>query len=250
MTDAIRALVAALALLCCASVADAEEQASWMKEAHVDISNRASLQRGAKYFVNYCLGCHSARYVRFSRIGEDLGIDPHLLTTDLMFTADKPQQTMDIAMPPADAKRWFGRTPPDASLLARSRGPDWMYNYLTSFYIDDSRPWGVNNLLLPNAVMPHVLWELQGTQRAVFREEKDVEGHSHSVFERFEPATPGLLTAEQYDGVVRDIVNFLAYMGEPVQLERRSLGLRVLAYLGLLFVLAYALKKEFWKDVH
>jgi len=250
MSEAMRALLVAGALLLCVSVAGAEEEATWMGEAHIDVGNRASLQRGAKYFVNYCLGCHSARYVRFSRIGEDLGIDPHQLATDLMFTADKPQQTMEIAMPAADAKRWFGRTPPDASLLARSRGPDWIYNYLTSFYADDSRPWGVNNLLLPNAVMPHVLWELQGTQRAVFREEKDADGRSHSVFERFELATPGRLTAEQYDGVVRDIVNFLAYMGEPVQQERRSLGLRVLAYLGLLFVLAYALKKEFWKDVH
>jgi len=250
MSEAMRVLVAAVVLLLCAPGAGAEEQASWMREAHNDLGNRASLQRGAKYFVNYCLGCHSARYVRYSRVGTDLGIDSHQLTTDLMFTADKPQQTMDIAMPSADAKRWFGRTPPDASLLARSLGPDRIYNYLTSFYIDDSRPWGVNNLVLPNAVMPNVLWELQGAQRAVFREEKDAAGHTHQVFERFETATPGSVSPEQYDQVVRDIVNFLAYIGEPVQLERRSLGLRVLAFLGLLFVLAYALKKEFWKDVH
>jgi len=250
MSDAMRALLAAFALFLCASVAGAEEGAAWMREAHNDLGNRASLQRGAKYFVNYCLGCHSARYVRYSRVGTDLGIDPHQLATDLMFTADKPQQTMDIAMPPADAKRWFGRAPPDASLLARSRGPDWIYSYLTSFYVDESRPWGVNNLALPNAVMPNVLWELQGTQRAVFREEKDAAGHTHNVFEHFETVTPGSVTAEQYDQVVRDIVNFLAYISEPVQLERRSLGLRVLAFLGVLFVLAYALKKEFWKDVH
>jgi ubiquinol-cytochrome c reductase cytochrome c1 subunit len=250
MRESMRALLAATALLLCASAMGAEEQASWMREAHNDLGNQASLQRGAKYFVNYCLGCHSARYVRYSRVGQDLDIDTHLLTTNLMFTADKPQQTMEIAMPPADAKRWFGRNPPDLSLAARSRGPDWIFTYLTSFYLDESRPWGVNNLALPNAVMPHVLWELQGTQRAVFREEKDAQGHTHSVFERLEPATRGRLSPEQYDEVVRDIVNFLDYVGEPVQLERRSLGLRVLAYLGLLFVLAYALKKEFWKDVH
>lgn len=250
MIDATRALLVGLALLSCGVAGAAEEQAEWMREARNDLHNEASLQRGAKYFVNYCLGCHSARYVRYSRVGTDLDIDSHQLASDLMFTADKPQQTMEIAMPPADAKRWFGRTPPDLSLAARSRGPDWIYNYLRSFYLDDSRPWGVNNLALPNAVMPDVLWELQGTQRAVFREQKDAAGHPHSVFERFEQVTPGLLTEEEYDGVVRDIVNFLAYIGEPVQLERRSLGLRVLAYLGLLFVLAYALKKEFWKDVH
>jgi ubiquinol-cytochrome c reductase cytochrome c1 subunit len=188
--------------------------------------------------------------VRYSRVGQDLDIDPHQLTTTLMFTADKPQQTMEIAMPAADAKRWFGRSPPDLSLVARSRGPDWIYNYLTTFYLDDSMPWGVNNLVLPNAAMPHVLWELQGTQRAVFREEKDSAGHAHSIFERFEPASKGSVTPEQYDAVVRDIVTFLAYIAEPMQLERRRLGLHVLGFLGVLFVLAYALKKEFWKDVH
>ena len=251
MTDTMRALTVALALLLCLPAAAAEEEgAAWMHEAHIDLGNRASLQRGAKYYVNYCLGCHSARYVRYSRVGTDLGIDSQQLATNLMFTADKPQQTMDIAMPPADAKRWFGRTPPDLSLVARSRGPDWIYSYLTSFYLDPGKPWGVNNLVLPNAAMPHVLWELQGTQRALFREEKDAAGHAHPVFERFEPVAQGRLTAEQYDGVVRDIVNFLAYVGEPGQLERRSLGLRVLAFLGVLFALAYALKKEFWKDVH
>jgi ubiquinol-cytochrome c reductase cytochrome c1 subunit len=227
-----------------------EEHAAWMKEARVDIGNEASLQRGAKYFVNYCLGCHSARYVRYSRIGQDLDIDAQQLSANLMFTADKPQQTMDIGMPPADAKRWFGRTPPDLSLVARSRGPDWIYNYLRTFYVDDAKQWGVNNLTLPNAAMPHVLWELQGLQRAVFREEKDPQGHRHNVFERFEPVTAGRLTEAQYDAVVRDIVGFLTYVAEPGQLERRSLGLRVLGFLGVLFVIAYALKKEYWKDVH
>jgi ubiquinol-cytochrome c reductase cytochrome c1 subunit len=250
MADSLRALLAVVAFLCCVPAALGEEEAPWMAEAHVDLHNEASLQRGAKYFVNYCLGCHSARYVRYSRVGQDLGIDPQQLSTNLMFTADKPQQTMEIAMPPADAKRWFGRTPPDLSLVARSRGGDWIYNYLRTFYLDDSKPWGVNNLTLPNAAMPHVLWELQGLQRAVFREEKDAQGHPHSVFERFEPATAGSLTQAQYDAVVRDIVAFLTYVGEPGQLERRHLGLSVLAYLGVLFVIAYALKKEYWKDVH
>ena len=250
MAESLRAVVGVALLLCGAAAYPAEENAAWMKEVRVDLGNEASLQRGAKYFVNYCLGCHSARYVRYSRVGEDLGIDPHQLTANLMFTADKPQQTMDIAMPAGDAKRWFGRTPPDLSLVARSRGPDWIYNYLLTFYIDDTKPWGVNNLTLPGAAMPHVLWELQGMQRAVFREEKDAQGHPHNAFERFELVTPGRLTEAQYDAVVRDIVSFLAYVGEPGQLERRSLGLHVLGFLGVLFVIAYALKKEYWKDVH
>jgi ubiquinol-cytochrome c reductase cytochrome c1 subunit len=250
MTKLVHVLLCSLLLLAVAASAGAAEQEAWMHEAHVDVGNRAALQRGAKYFVNYCLGCHSARYVRYSRVGTDLGIDPQLLATDVMFAADKPQETMEIAMPPADAKRWFGRTPPDASLLGRSRGPDWIYNYLRSFYVDKSKPWGVNNLALPNTAMPDVLWELQGMQHAVFREETDAAGNKHSVFERFEPATSGRMTSEEYDGVARDIATFLAYIGEPVQLERRSLGLRVIGYLGVLFVLAYALKKEFWKDLH
>jgi ubiquinol-cytochrome c reductase cytochrome c1 subunit len=250
MTDRLRFTVAAFGLLLWGTLACASEEAGWMQHANNDLTSEASLQRGARYYVNYCLGCHSARYVRYSRIGTDLGITTDQLIENLMFTADKPQRTMEIAMPAADAKRWFGRTPPDLSLVARSRGADWIYNYLRSFHVDESRQWGVDNLALPGAAMPNVLWELQGLQRAVFREEKDAAGHPHQVFERFEPVTQGTLTPAEFDGVVRDIVNFLEYIGEPMQLERRSLGLRVLAFLLVFFVLAYALKKEFWKDVH
>lgn len=250
MADLIRATIAALALLCAAAAHAATEEADWMESVRLDLGNQAALQRGARYYVNYCLGCHSARYVRYNRVAKDLGIDEQLLVENLMFTADKPQQTMEIAMPAADAKRWFGRTPPDLSLIARSRGPDWIYNYLRSFYSDPSRTWGVDNLMLPGTAMPHVLWELQGVQRAVFREEQDESGHPHQVFERFEPMIPGSLNAEEYDRVVRDLVTFLAYIGEPGQLQRRSLGLIVLGYLLVMFVLTYALKKEFWKNVH
>jgi ubiquinol-cytochrome c reductase cytochrome c1 subunit len=250
MIDLLRASLAALALLGAGAAAAAGGGAGWMLPAGNDLANRASLQRGAKYFVNYCQGCHSARYVRYSRLGQDLGIDPAQLAENLMFTADKPQQTMEIAMPAADAKRWFGRTPPDLSLAARSRGTDWIYNYLRTFYVDPSRPWGVDNLVLPGASMPDVLWELRGTQRAVFRETRDAAGQAHATFERFEPLAAGSMTSEEFEGALRDIVNFLAYVGEPVQLQRRSLGIRVLGYLLILFVLAYALKKEFWKDVH
>ena len=140
-----------------------------------------------------------------------------------MFTGE-PHHTMEIAMPPEDAARWFGTTPPDLSLIARSRGPDYIYSFLKSFYLDPSRPTGVNNLVLPNAVMPDVLWELQGMQEAVYDGESDADGHPHSVFKRFEPATPGTMTAKEYDDFVRDTVNFLAYIGEPMQLERRSIG--------------------------
>lgn len=243
------AVVGVLGVWAGAAVAATEHAAPWMRETGNDLGNLQSLQRGAKYFVNYCLGCHSARYVRYSRVGTDLEITVDQLTANLMFTADKPQETMRIAMPAADSKRWFGRTPPDLSLVARSRGPDWVYNYLRTFYVDESRPWGVNNLMLPGASMPHVLWEQQGLQRAVFREQEDEKGVLHHVFDRFEPIAPGTLSAEEFDAMTRDIVNFLDYIGEPMQLERRNLGIRVLAYLAVLFLLAYALKKEFWKDV-
>ena len=186
--------------------------AAHLDQANVDVGNRASLQRGAANFVNYCLGCHSAKYVRYNRVAADLGITEQQLIDNLMFTGERPHDTMRIAINAGDAKRWFGVVPPDLSLIARSRGADYIYTFLRSFYADPARPTGVNNLVLPGTAMPHVLWELQGVQEAVWEGQVDAEGNAQRHFKEFKLATPGKLTPEQYDGFVRDTVNFLEYM--------------------------------------
>lgn len=214
-------------------------------EPHNDVADTASLQRGAKYFVNYCLGCHSAQYVRYNRVAEDLGISEDELTENLMFTGERPFDTMTNAMRPEDAVRWFGVEPPDMSLLARSAGTDYIYSFLRAFYASPERPTGVDNVVLPGTAMPHVLWELQGVPSAVFTE--DENGNEH--FESFESGMPGQLSTEEFDNVVRDIVNFLDYISEPMQLERQALGIRVIAFLFIFLVLAYLLKREIWSDV-
>jgi ubiquinol-cytochrome c reductase cytochrome c1 subunit len=243
---AAAALGVALALI--AAAAGAEEMPS--ERANNDVSNLASLQRGARNFVNYCMGCHSAKYVRYNRLGQDLRISDQQLVTNLMFAAQKPQETMTIAMRTEDAKRWFGVAPPDLSLIARNRGADYLYNFLRAFYLDPGRPTGVNNLMLPNAAMPHVLWQLQGLQEAVFVETAPARGRApEKIFKEFRQVTPGKLSPEEYDHFVRDLVNFLDYVGEPVQLERQRLGLWVLAFLLVFGILAHLLKQEIWKDV-
>jgi ubiquinol-cytochrome c reductase cytochrome c1 subunit len=216
--------------------------------ANTNIANTASLQRGAKYFVNYCLGCHSAQYVRYNRLAQDLQLTEEQLVQNLMFTGERPFDTMSNAMRPADAERWFGIAPPDLSLIARSRGTDYLYTFLRSFYEDPSRPTGVDNIVLPGTAMPHVLWQLQGTQRAVFAT-SDEHGVSEERFDGFELSRPGELAESEYDEVVRDIVNFLDYIGEPMKRERQSLGIRVIAFLLVFLLIAYLLKKEIWKDV-
>jgi len=225
-----------------------------LKKAHNDINDKASLQAGAKLFVNYCLGCHSADYVRFQRVGKDLGLTDSELKENLMFTADKVGSTMNIAMNKDDAKRWFGVTPPDLSVIARARGTDWLYTYLLSFYLDPSRPFGVNNLVFKDVSMPHVLWERQGWQKPVHK--TDSSGHEHEVVE-LELVDKESLTetehkakVEQYQQEVRDLVNFLDYIGEPAKLERQSLGWKVLLFIVIFGIFAYALKKEYWRDVH
>lgn len=240
---------AILLVACAAPAAFAATGTVQLEPANNDIGNVASLQRGARNFVNYCLGCHSARYVRYSRLAEDLELTEEQLIDNLMFTGERPHDTMQIAMRPRDAERWFGVAPPDLSLIARSRGTDYVYTFLKSFYVDPARPTGVNNLVLPNAAMPHVLWELQGVQNAVYEGHMDAQGNMQKQFTGFELATPGEMTAEEFDTFVRDTVNFLDYVSEPVQLERRTLGLRVLGFLLVFFLFAYALKREFWKDV-
>jgi ubiquinol-cytochrome c reductase cytochrome c1 subunit len=216
-------------------------------ELHLDpapdrAGDMAALQNGAKIFVNYCLNCHSASYMRYNRL-RDIGLSEAQIRDNLMFTADKTGELMKISMQRADAKIWFGAAPPDLTLIARARGSefgsgaDWLYTYMRSFYRDPARPTGWNNVVFENVGMPHVLWELQGEQAMG-------EGHKLSL------AKPGKLKAEEYDALVADLVGYLKYMAEPVAGTRRLLGWFVLIALAILFAFAYALKREYWKDIH
>ncbi|MCC5794909.1 MAG: cytochrome c1 [Chromatiales bacterium] len=219
-----------------------------MEPVSIDVSNTAALQRGARNFVNYCMGCHSAEFMRFNRLAEGLQLTEVQVMENLAFTAERPHDTMQIAMRMSDAERWFGQPPPDLSLIARVRGTTWLYNFLRSYYPDESRPTGMNNLNLTGTSMPHVLWELQGEQRPVF-ETRGVGGVEREVFVGFEQVSPGLLTPEEYDAFVRDIVTFLSFVGEPIQLERQRLGVIVIAFLLVFGLFAWLLQQEIWKDV-
>ena len=244
----MRARLIAFVLVAGISSAALAQHEAALDSANNNVANTASLQRGAKYFVNYCMGCHSAQYVRYNRLARDLQLTEEQLVENLMFTGERPFDTMAIAMRPEDSARWFGITPPDLSLISRSRGTDYLYTFLRSFYEDPSSPTGVDNIVLPGTAMPHVLWELQGIQRAVFATSED-HGAAQEVFDGFEMVRPGALSAVEYDQVVRDIVNFLDYIGEPMQRERQALGIRVIAFLLVFLLIAYLLKKEIWKDV-
>lgn len=202
----------------------------------VDLSNRAALQRGARTFVNYCVSCHSAEFMRYARLAQDLGLTPDQVQANMVFNGGDANQVMKVAMRAEDGAAWFGQAPPDITLAARSRGPDWLYAYLRSFYLDPSRPFGVNNTVFPNAAMPHVLAGLQGTQELR-------DGH-------LELTAPGTLEPEEYDALVRDLVNFMVYMGEPAKLVRYGLGIKVLLFLLVFAGLAYMVKREYWRDVH
>lgn len=217
-------------------------------DAGNDVSNTNSLQRGARNFVNYCMGCHSAKYVRYNRLAADLKISEDQLVNNLMFAGGKPHDRMEIAMPEADATRWFGAPPPDLSLIARSRGTNYLFTFLKGFYLDETKPTGFNNIVLESAAMPHVLWQLQGTQQAVF-EEHENDGVVTKSFEGFEQVDPGAMSPDEYDQFVRDLVNFLEYIGEPIQLQRRQLGIWVLIFLLVFGLFAWALKQEIWKDI-
>jgi ubiquinol-cytochrome c reductase cytochrome c1 subunit len=225
-------------------LAFASEAGIHLDKAPVNLADQESLQRGARTFVNYCLNCHSAASMRYSRL-QDLGLSEDQIKDNLLFAAEKPGETMKVGMTKTDAKVWFGATPPDLSVIARSRGADWLYTYLRSFYRDDSRPTGWNNTVFDKVGMPHVMWGLQGELVPVMKKEGE-----HEMVERLELARPGSVTLAEYDAVVGDLVNYLVWMGEPAQLQRKQLGLIVLAFLAVFFVVAYYLKKEFWKDIH
>ena len=229
--------------------------ADWMTwRAADDVTNMASLQRGARNFMGYCLGCHGLKYERYSRLATDLDITPEELQRYLLPPGDKAADYILTTMPPGDATSWFGKMPPDLSLMARERGADYLYQFLMTFYVDASMPTGANNLRLPTTAMPAVLSELEGLKRAVFKDEqqKGADGKlmTSQVFDHFEPLAPGRLSAAQYDAFVHDTVNFLDYVGEPTQAQRRALGIWVVLFLLVFTWLAWLLKREYWKDVH
>jgi ubiquinol-cytochrome c reductase cytochrome c1 subunit len=241
-------LLAGIGLLAAGSAAAAEGGIPLLK-ADIDISNTESLQRGARDFMNYCSGCHSMKYLRYNRMAEDLKIPQAELEHNLMFTTEKASDGINSAMP-ADAAAWFGKLPPDLSLMGRERGADYIYSYLKGFYVDKARPWGVNNLYLQGVAMPHVLWQLQGLQKPVFKPGPDGAGGTQVELVGVEPMTAGTMKPEEYDRFVRDITNFLDYAGEPIKEKRQSMGVFVILFLLAFFAFAYLLKKEYWKDVH
>lgn len=235
-----------------------------MASAQVDLTDKASLQRGAGLYMNYCAGCHSLSYQRYSRMAEDLGLSQEQVEQNLIFTDAKIGENIITGMNPVDGTNWLGKAPPDLSVVARTKaeGADWIYNYLRTFYVDESRPTGWNNAVFPGASMPHVLWEMQGVQYAV-TEPKHKSAHGEAAacakgesngacivgFEIPE-SQKGSMDAEQYDGVARDISAFLAYVGEPSAIKRESIGVWVVLFLAFFTFLAYLLKLEFWRDVH
>jgi len=207
-----------------------------LTKAPIDLTDNQSLQRGARTFVNYCLNCHSANYMRYSNL-IDIGLSPETIKRDLMFNADKIGDTMAVNMPVKDSKKWFGVTPPDLSVVARSRGADWIYSYMRGFYSDPSRAMGWNNTVLLNSAMPHILWELEG-EKILNLETKQLEKFS-----------AGKLNTKEYDSLIADLTNFLVFMSEPDQLKRKKMGYYVIGFLLLLLFLTINLKKEFWRDI-
>ncbi|MFT5788264.1 MAG: ubiquinol-cytochrome c reductase cytochrome c1 subunit [Shewanella sp.] len=207
-----------------------------LEDANIDLNDQESLQRGLDHFQNNCAGCHSTQYQRYERVATDLGIPLDVMSAKYVHGEAKVGELMENAIPETDAARWFGATPPDLTLVARVRGEDWVYSYLKGFYKDETRPFGVNNTVFPAVGMPHVLQELQGLS---------VKQDDGTLV-----ATGGTLSAEEYDQYVRDITGFLVYSGDPVKLERESLGWWVMGFLFIFFIVAYLLKKEYWKDVH
>ena len=217
-----------------------------------DTSDKKSLQSGAHIFVNFCMGCHSAAYMRYNRLGKDLGITESVLKENFMFGTDKTGETMVTSMRTTDAIGFFGVAPPDLSVVARSRGAEWLYTYFMTFYSDPARPFGVNNLRFKDVAMPHVLWELQGIQKPVYESVTLEDGTTIDKIVALEPDpdVPGIQTPEQYKKTVKDLVNFLVYLAEPAKLKRQKIGIWVIIYLFIFLIISYLLKKEYWKDVH
>lgn len=271
----MKKLIAATILALMPLVGQAAGGEVHLEQANIDLGNEPAIQRGAKLFVNYCMGCHSAKYVRY-KLFTEVGLSEDDIKDNLMFTDGKVGDLMTIAMPEEDGGAWFGAAAPDLTLTARIKhgGADWIYSYLKGFYTDPSRPLGVNNTVFPNVGMPHVLWDLQGVQEPVYRYEVHHEGHSVAAFDteaaadaylqehadqgyrlervvdRLELVQPGSMTAAEYDQVARDLATFLTYISEPMKLERQRMGIWVILFLVVFTVIAYLMKKEWWKDIH
>ncbi|HWH73487.1 MAG TPA: cytochrome c1 [Methylibium sp.] len=234
----------------------AEGGIAWDKFPEAKLSDQAALQNGARLFVNHCLNCHAAEYMRYNRL-RDIGLTEAQIKQNLLFATDKVGETMKVALDPKEAKAWFGGVPPDLTVIARSRagangsGADYLYTYLRSYYRDDSKATGWNNLVFPSVGMPHVLWELQGQRAPKFVEELDAHDPSKKVhrFVGYEQLTPGTLTPREYDNAVADLVAYLQWMGEPVQKQRVRLGVWVLLFLAGFTVIAWRLNAAYWKDV-
>lgn len=253
----MKKITAVLTLMLLSLQGVAAETGYPLDHAAVDLSDKASLQRGAKYFVNYCMGCHGMSYLRYSRLARDLELTEDSVEENLIFTRDetgaptKVGSLMTISMTKPYAENAFGVAPPDLTLETRTRphGSDWVYTYLRSFYLDPSKQWGVNNAVFPNVAMPHVLWTLQGWQRPVFEEVMGEKGQTHKVLAGLERVSEGALTPEEFDQVALDITNFLTYAAEPAQLIRYRTGGWVLFFLVIFAVVSYFLKKEYWRDI-
>jgi ubiquinol-cytochrome c reductase cytochrome c1 subunit len=209
-----------------------------LDKVEIDITDQASLQRGAKTFVNYCLSCHEASYMRYNRMAKDIGLTDKQVAENLMFSSDKVGDTMTVAMRAEDAKKWFGVVPPDLSVIARAKGTDWLYTYLRTFYLDNAKAMGTNNTTFKDVGMPHVFWQEQGYLTT------DDESH------KLVSATTGSVSSHEYNLMIKDLTNFLAYIGEPSKLQRLALAKWVLLYLVLFFLVAYPMKKAFWRDIH
>lgn len=242
--QAMRNLLIGLVLVLPLAVQAAESVR--LDKAPINPNNKASLQRGAKIFVNYCLNCHSAAYMRYNRLA-DIGLSEEQIKNNLLFSDGKVGDPMTVAMTKPDGSAWFGAAPPDLSVEARARGADWLYSYMRGFYRDETRPTGWNNIVFDKVAMPHVLWQLQGVQ--VLKSEGQAGTHDGSATSQLVLEEPGLLSQTEYNALVADLVNYLVFMSEPAKHARLHLGVYVLLFLGLLFVLTYFLKKEFWKDV-
>ncbi len=217
---------------------------------HINETDKAAIQRGARIFINYCLTCHSAEYMRYKRIADDLGISEDIMKKNLMFASDKIHEGMAVAIESDDARRWFGVPPPDLSVTARARTREWLYNYFTTFYRDDKSPVGVNNVTFPGVAMPNILWELQGWQEPVYETRTNAKGEQERIIVDMKLVEPGKQTEKEFKQTIRDLVTFMVYMAEPAELERHRLGFWVLAFLLVLLMISYALKREYWRDVH
>lgn len=247
MTDKwiVRLFFAAAMLV---GVSAAASEGGALQQAGNDLGDQASLQRGAQAYMSYCSGCHSLKYLRYSRMADDLGLTEEEVMNNLNFTGAAFGEQIQVTMPHDESAKWFGKMPPDLSLISRVRGSDWIYSYLKSFYVDESRPLGWNNRVFPSASMPNPLWELQGIQHAIYGKAEQPGLDPPVVALKIDK--PGKVDAREYDQTVRDITNFLEYAGEPAALKRQSLGVWVVLFLALLTFLAYLLKTEYWKDVH